>query len=461
MRLLRRSPRRIWLLAGAVWIGLCAVFLWGLPVLPSTTMTLPNTADFLGFGPSNNVGLVRRWETDAAGETGGPGWLELIAIPAGNTLAKLLRVDGGGGLYPEGRSQDARIWLFHEGFAPNMRHWKVDLAARTAELLRIGPLEPKTLSGDGQFLALQDSETASLIVWSVADNTRYATLPGLLPPAAFSDNGRWLAATVADGDKKKLRVVDTRLLSTVFEFEVPTDINSVGLSRNGRLAIGRVYDSPDKIPDYSPICFEVAEHLRRDFGDLTQVVISPSERTAIGRSREPVLEWHDIATGEKKIEIAIDAIAPWHMSPDGRFAFVPFVETHQVFWRDWLNRLGIVSTHIRKRDVGIQFFDAESGSLVGTIPAQWSRAYPVGASLPVWVLSAQTHWSPDSSRLATCEYPYRTDEPTPTELENWFQWEIWDIPPRKSLLWFAAGAALLALPIAFVARRRARKLRSA
>jgi hypothetical protein len=40
-------------------------------------------------------------------------------------------------------------------------------------------------------------------------------------------------------------------------------------------------------------------------------------------------------------------------------------------------------------------------------------------------------------------------------------WQIWDIPPRKSLTWFTAGAALLALPIAVIARRRVRKLRAA
>jgi hypothetical protein len=39
--------------------------------------------------------------------------------------------------------------------------------------------------------------------------------------------------------------------------------------------------------------------------------------------------------------------------------------------------------------------------------------------------------------------------------------ELWDIPPRKSLTWRAAGAALLALPIALVAWRRVRKLRAA
>jgi hypothetical protein len=38
--------------------------------------------------------------------------------------------------------------------------------------------------------------------------------------------------------------------------------------------------------------------------------------------------------------------------------------------------------------------------------------------------------------------------------------EVWDIPPRKSLTWFAAGAALLALPPLLIARRRVRRLRA-
>jgi hypothetical protein len=35
---------------------------------------------------------------------------------------------------------------------------------------------------------------------------------------------------------------------------------------------------------------------------------------------------------------------------------------------------------------------------------------------------------------------------------------IYDIPPRRSMTWFAAGAAMLAMPIAFVAWWRGRNL---
>jgi WD40 repeat protein len=48
-----------------------------------------------------------------------------------------------------------------------------------------------------------------------------------------------------------------------------------------------------------------------------------------------------------------------------------------------------------------------------------------------------------------------------TEEGNTIRLWFWDLPPRKSLIWFAAGAAILALPIALVAWRRTRKLRAA
>jgi hypothetical protein len=35
---------------------------------------------------------------------------------------------------------------------------------------------------------------------------------------------------------------------------------------------------------------------------------------------------------------------------------------------------------------------------------------------------------------------------------------LWDIPPRKPLAWFLAAAGLLAMPVAWLARRRARAL---
>jgi hypothetical protein len=53
-------------------------------------------------------------------------------------------------------------------------------------------------------------------------------------------------------------------------------------------------------------------------------------------------------------------------------------------------------------------------------------------------------WSPDGTLLAIAG----EDELT-----------VWDIPPRKSLSWFAGGAGLFALPLFVIARRQVRRLR--
>jgi hypothetical protein len=58
-------------------------------------------------------------------------------------------------------------------------------------------------------------------------------------------------------------------------------------------------------------------------------------------------------------------------------------------------------------------------------------------------------WSPDGNSLATL------DKVSGASIY------VWDMPPRPPLPWFAAGAALVALLIALVARRRVRKLRAA
>ena len=46
-------------------------------------------------------------------------------------------------------------------------------------------------------------------------------------------------------------------------------------------------------------------------------------------------------------------------------------------------------------------------------------------------------------------------------IENEDHWKIWALPARPSVRLFAGGAAILALPIALIARRRTCKLRAA
>src|SRR5262249_43502386 len=74
--------------------------------------------------------------------------------------------------------------------------------------------------------------------------------------------------------------------------------------------------------------------------------------------------------------------------------------------------------------------DAESGRRLGVVPA--------------FVPSCR--WSPDGQMIAMINQDGRAVQ-------------LWDVPPRKPRSWFAAGATLMALPLAWLAGRRVRRLR--
>jgi hypothetical protein len=75
------------------------------------------------------------------------------------------------------------------------------------------------------------------------------------------------------------------------------------------------------------------------------------------------------------------------------------------------------------------------------------RGTELGSALTL--RNAPPHWLPNQRAIAVM------DE------RHWGRWRIFDFPIRKSLTWFAAGAAFLAFPIALIARRRVRNLRAA
>jgi hypothetical protein len=82
-----------------------------------------------------------------------------------------------------------------------------------------------------------------------------------------------------------------------------------------------------------------------------------------------------------------------------------------------------------------ELLDVRSGQSVADFPFYSGRAYRSSSGLIA--VSDDFDW-------LTPDLPARI--------------EVWDIPPRKPLLWFSAGAVLLAPPIFMLARRRVRRL---
>jgi hypothetical protein len=126
------------------------------------------------------------------------------------------------------------------------------------------------------------------------------------------------------------------------------------------------------------------------------------------------------------------------LSPDGRVAAVPTVPPSPPAWVArlvaWLERWtgpGVLYPGVAGET---HLVAAGDGSPLGRVPSARQMAF-----------------SPDGRLLATLS----ADEET--NLNRVVR--IWDVPPHKPLTWFLAGTALVACPLAWLARRRTRRLR--
>jgi len=121
------------------------------------------------------------------------------------------------------------------------------------------------------------------------------------------------------------------------------------------------------------------------------------------------------------------------LAPSGRALVFGSTGTHDP-WRSVRNaiaKIGLNWPFADRERVGLELFDAEKGRSLGFVAGNFYAAC----------------WSPDGTRLATRD---------PSDSERLL---IWDIPPRKSLTWFALAAAVLALPLAGLGWRRTLRLR--
>ena len=135
----------------------------------------------------------------------------------------------------------------------------------------------------------------------------------------------------------------------------------------------------------------------------------------------------------------------WDLSPNGRVLIGFSGPTADDLIARVARKLGFQWTQVLKSEA--RFLDPATAHEIGA--NRWIGGLGLGSGVEFTEDEiAQLLWSPDGAALIS------KDRSTQTAT-------LWDIPPRKSLTWFAAGAALLALPIALVAWRRTRKLRAA
>jgi WD40 repeat protein len=463
----RDAPRRgTWLLAGAVWSAACAG-LWGtLPVVPAlTVLEWPDEVAWLGFGPDARTALVARPYLRARGQVFEYARFDdlladgvqrkdiavrwkatVVQIPSGEPIAVLCDTDAL--LWICGRSRDFRVWVVcarsNDGGPP--AYWKLDLSTHTAEVLTFAPYSTTDIgcpvvSPDGELCAITvKADRSQLVLWNLVRNEANTRISGLTHPMAFSNDGR-LFAGVESAESRTVRIVD-----------LDTGETHARLSARqvGRFCDIAFNDTGSALVVSSDNAFDGAAYLDVTSGKLIQTCrfrTHPQANRLISCSdRYPfTLQCLNSADGCLRFE-KCDCDCPPKFCPQGQHFLITSGPT-QARWvqrvRQWLG----IQIPFSSRRFEIEIYDGATGRELGSFPADGTSTQP-SMQDPVCV-----YWSADGSQVAVYE---SLSFPAESRVK-----EIWHLPPRKSLPWFTAGAALLALPITLVAWRRTRKLRAA
>jgi hypothetical protein len=449
-----------WLLAAAAWVGTCALVDLALPVVPRAYLHLPADSDVVGLGPNAELALVRRdvWLTPKKDDDGRMA-LELFDVVAGKSVTTLL--DPCGQIWLSGQSSDGQTWLLQRhGDLPRL--FRFDLPNRSLHPLS-APLDYpdiacEAMSKDGRLCVLSDKSKGSLILWDTTDDRRHAELPGLGPPIAVSADGRSLVAASSGSGEKRILVVDLATLATRFAANFKPDQLTTHCTAD--ISSDGLYASLTENTyglNFQAHCWNVVAN-KKCFGRGTPRhgeigrLVGRNSLIVESANDEPekTLQWVNLDTGQMKKAVPIDRWAPWGVSPTSE-TVVLWVKAEQASAvKRMVERVGIRWPFSTNERIGPTFFDAHSGNYLGSIPPQWQAAY-VPDHFKWW--SPPMRWSPDGQFMAI------GDHRDPTNPEGGREWQLWDVPPRKSLIWFALAAAILALPIAWLARRRVRRLR--
>jgi hypothetical protein len=300
-----------------------------------------------------------------------------------------------------GHSIDGCVWLFRHGTSC----FKLDAANRTVTRLGITAADSRyfpigAVTGDGRFCLFEDRRNSrETVVWDLDRDLEY----GVIAPGAWTDGFDADGRTVflAWGDPlNKLTVIDSESLEVRASMIVPG-------AYDGSYMI-------NGLPPQTPR-FAAGAVITNYSGDL-RVYDFPSGRLRFCRGTRL---WGYVG-----------------VSTDGRILSVHSSRDETVFEK-FIGRLRSPSVFAMGDPVLELLFDTETGQELSSFPTTEIAA---GAN---------------DVRLAGRNTVAVHDSRNPTD------WLLYDIPPRKSLPWFGVGAALLALPIALVARGRVRRLKAA
>jgi hypothetical protein len=194
MRVLPRTVRGTWLLAGTVWLALCAAAWWALPAWPRAVIAVPGAHRLLGVGPGGRTVVV-----DGAEDVND--WPPTVAIRAWDTGAGSIRtvLPAKNGFATRALSPDGQWLAVQEWLADQNRRGIV----RTVRLINLITGHDEELarpagapahyemvfSPDSHWLAVGEQEQESppgVRLWDVSGRRPGAFLAAAGAPVTFS-----------------------------------------------------------------------------------------------------------------------------------------------------------------------------------------------------------------------------------------------------------------------------------
>jgi hypothetical protein len=460
MRLLPKTPRGTWALAGVAWVAACAVVWWVLPVVPRATWRLPDGGKLIGFFPGSHAVL-----TVGTGSSPNRG-AEYLCGPADVRNADTGRVDrllGPDAVFDPFLMLPDAVLILDRAAPPVTRLTLVDVpSGRRSEL----PLSFVGASADFGTLAFLDPRTSPRVIrlWDTATRRNRGALTGLygfpggwlspghiwrsvhrgFSPAVFSPDGRHLVCCEpagAPGAGSRMLVWGVGEEEPAVIMSMPgDDCRAVALGRGGRSVVvelaraggpaGRVfrrYEVGRPEPTWEVTSLD--DLVAISGGEAFAAAVRPA-----GAARAAVWLWDGDGRppGREVPGLGDDMPAffsgDW-VSPDGRSVLTAGGAGGGLWTAlQWL------------RETGVPVPDMASGraQVVDTASGRVLFACPLGKGPYLY--------SSDGQLLAA---------------QVGADVRVWDMPPRTPMTWFPAAAMLLALPVASFAHRRARRLRRA
>lgn len=465
MRLLPRSSRGTWLVAAAAWLAACYGVWYFVPAYPRIVIDVGSEAQRFQFSPDSENLVVYGWGKQpdyVSGSQGLFGQIRYWDVASGQQVGETIDT-WAETPFEDSISPDRRWWYLSRAGPPPSQPKVFDVANRQfVTLPSLGGWRNHyvAFTPDSRFMIVENffEEHCDLVVWDLHQQRIHATLRNLQVPFQVSPDSRLVAAiTFNSYADPKIEIVDLQSLQTErHQLDKPGEkLIALVFSGDGSRLAAMTIDSfePNMPLGYSPArllrSWPVSTEDSRAFSarSMHNFVVVPDSRKLLtwGIIRG---NWHlvykDLETGESEKQFSVFdddlLMTRFHTPAMGPPGDVLIAQRMHTATKNLLDRIRDLVGYPRRQKFQFpeshsecHFYSIRSGRHLGEIPG--------------WDL----HRSPDGRSVAVYMQNYGPVR----------QIAVWDYPLRKSLAWLAAGAVLLAFPIAFVARRRVRKLRAA